>query len=405
MSGGPLEGVRVLDLTSVVVGPICTRTLADQGADVIKVEAPGGDLLRSLGGRARHPGMSGKFIQFNRNKRSACLDLKRPEAAAVVRRLAASADVFVSNIRPSALARLGLSPEALMAANPRLIHCAIAGFGSTGPYAERPAYDTVIQGVSGIAGTFERSTGEPRYVPMLMADHTTGLIAAQCIGFALFRRERTGRGETIEVPMFENMASFVMSEHMAGLTFDPPAGPSGDVRVLSPEAKPLRTKDGFIALSANTDTQAFGFFDAIGRPELKADPRFCSVAARTANTRDYFALRAAALSEKTTAEWLGIFARLDVPAMPYNGIDGLLEDPHLKAVGFFEPEEHPSEGRVFRTRIPNRFGGGMREHALPAPRLGADTLAVLREAGLDQAEIDALLASGAAIAPREEPTA
>lgn len=401
-NNGPLAGVRVVDLSSVVVGPICTRTLADQGADVVKVEAPGGDLLRQLGGGGRNPGMSGKFLNFNRNKRSVCLDLKKPEAAAAMRRLVEGADVFVSNIRPGALKRLGLDWERLREANPRLIHCTIVGFGTGGRYADRPAYDTVIQGSSGIAATFERATGEPRYVPMVMADHTTGLIAAQCIGFALYRRERTGVGEPIEVPMFENMASFVTTEHMGAATFDPPVGPTGDVRLLSPDAKPLPTKDGYICVSANTDAQAFAFFEAIGRPELRHDPRFSSVAARTKNTRDYFRLRAEALSGRTSAEWLEIFQRLDVPAMPYNTLESLLEDPHLHDVGFFESEEHPSEGRIRRTRIPNRFGGGMRHDGRPAPRLGEHTEEVLREAGLSPEEIRGLFAAGAALAPGTE---
>jgi len=394
---GPLAGIRVLDMTSVVVGPICTRTLADQGADVIKVEAPGGDLLRQLGGTGRNPGMSGKFLNFNRNKRAVCLDLRDAEAQAALRALAGTMDVFVSNIRPSSLARMGVDVPTLCAAHPRLIGCQILGFGFGGPYNELPAYDTVIQAAGGVSATFERSVGEPRYVPMVMADHITGLIAAQSIGFALFRRERTGQGEMIEVPMLENIASFVLSEHMGSMTFDPPTGPSGDARLLSPLGQPLRTRDGWISLSANTDDQAFGFFEAIGRPELRDDPRFCSVAARTKNTADYFALRREALPSKTTAEWLAIFREKDVPAGPYNTLEGLLEDEHLKAVGFIESVEHPTEGRIRRTRIANSFSGGMRQAHLPAPRLGEHTRDVLAEAGCDAAAIEAMLARGAAV--------
>ncbi len=396
---GPLAGVRVVDLSSVVVGPICTRILADQGAEVVKVEPPEGDLLRNLAVGARSPGMPGKFLQFNRNKRSICLDLKQPAALAVMHRLLAGADLFVSNIRPPALARLGLDAASLAARHPRLIHCAILAFGNGGRYANRPAYDPIIQSLSGIAGTFERATGEPRFVPMVLTDHVTGLIAAQCIGFALYRRERTGRGEAIEVPMFENMASFVMTEHLGAASFDPPAGPSGDLRQLSPFYRPLPTKDGWITVSPNTDAQAFAFFDAIGRPELRADPRFASASARTANAAAYFEVRAQGLAQRGTSEWIAILEAADVPVAAYNGLDDLVQDPHLRDVGFFREEEHPTEGRLRRTANPNRFGGGERADDLPAPRLGADTRAVLREAGHDEAEIAALLASGAAREP------
>ncbi len=232
---GPLAGVRVVDLTTVVVGPICTRTLADYGAEVIKVEAPGGDLLRTMAQGSRNPGMSGKFINFNRNKRSIVLDLKKPKMAlAALHRLIERADVFVSNVRPEGLARAGLDHASLAPRNPRLIHCSILAFGRGGRYYNRPAYDPIVQSLSGVAGTLERATGEPRFVPMVMSDHTTGLIAAQCIGFALYRREKTGRGEAIDVPMLENMASFVSSEHLGAATFDPPVGPSGDGRLLEP---------------------------------------------------------------------------------------------------------------------------------------------------------------------------
>jgi len=396
MNRGPLAGVRVIDLTSVVVGPICTRTLADQGADVIKIETLDGDLLRTLANDSRNPGMSGKFLNFNRNKRSVVLDLKHPSALAAVKRLIEGADVFVSNVRPQALERAGLHHAALESLNPRLIHCSILAFGRGGRYFGRPAYDPIIQSLSGVAGTFHRAVGEPRFVPMVMTDHVSGLIAAQAIGFALYRREKTGRGEAIEVPMLENMASFVTSEHMAGATFEPPVGPTGDTRLVSPDYRPLPTKDGFITVGPNTNAQAFAFFDAIGRPELKTDPRFDSATSRTANIEAYFEVRAEGLAKRTTDEWLGIFERLDVPAARYNSMDDLFEDPHLADVGFFEREEHPSEGLIRRTRIPNTFSGGMRETGLPAPRLGEHTREILREVGIDDGEIDSMIASRAA---------
>jgi crotonobetainyl-CoA:carnitine CoA-transferase CaiB-like acyl-CoA transferase len=400
MSDGPLAGVRVVDLTTVVVGPICSRTLADYGADVVKVEAPGGDLLRTMAQGSRNPGMSGKFINFNRNKRSIQLDLKKPDGLAVLRRLIARADVFVSNVRPEALARAGLDHASLAHDNPRLIHCSILAFGRDGRYYNRPAYDPVVQSLSGVAGTFERALGEPRFVPMVMSDHTTGLIAAQCIGFALYRREKTGQGEAIDVPMFENMASFVMSEHLGAATFEPPVGPTGDGRLLSANYRPLPTSDGYITIRPNTNAQAFAFFDAIDRPELKTDPRFDSAASRTANAAAYFEVHKEGLAKKKTAEWVEIFDKLDVPAARYNSIDDVLVDPHLADVGFFQPEEHPSEGRIRRTRRANTFSGGARETETHAPRLGEHTRDVLAELGYAKDEIDALLASGAVGEPR-----
>jgi crotonobetainyl-CoA:carnitine CoA-transferase CaiB-like acyl-CoA transferase len=232
---------------------------------------------------------------------------------------------------------------------------------------------------------------------MVMTDHIAGLIAAQCIGFALYRRERTGVGEAVEVPMFENMASFVASEHLGAATFEPPLGPAGDERLLSPYYRPLPTKDGFITAHPNDNRQAFAFFAAIGRPELRDDPRFNTPKARSENAAAFFELRAEALREKTTVEWLDIFAAADVPAARYNRIEDLLEDPHLAEVGFWEEDDHPTEGRIRRTRVANRFSGGMREDTLPAPRLGQHTREVLAELGYSAAEIARMVETGAAV--------
>ena len=272
--------------------------------------------------------------------------------------------MFVSNVRPEALARAGLDHASLAKRNPRLIHCSILAFGRGGRYFNRPAYDPVIQSLSGVAGTIARATGEPRFVPMVMSDHTSGLIAAQAIGFALYRREKTGKGEAIDVPMLENMASFVSSEHLGAATFDPPVGPTGDGRLLSPNYRPLPTKDGYITVRPNTNAQAFAFFDAIGRPELKTDPRFDSAASRTKNAAAYFEVQATGLAHKTTDEWVEMFDKLDVPAARYNTIDDLMTDPHLKDVGFFREEEHPSEGKIRRTQA--------RQHLLRRRARGRD---------------------------------
>jgi crotonobetainyl-CoA:carnitine CoA-transferase CaiB-like acyl-CoA transferase len=393
---GPLDGVRVVDLTTIVVGPICTRTLADYGAEVIKVEAPGGDLLRTMAEGSRNPGMSGKFINFNRNKRSIGLDIKKPEGLEALLRLIEKTDVFVSNVRPDALARAGLDYENLSKRNPRLIQCSILAFGRGGRYYGRPAYDPVIQSLSGVAGTIARATGEPRFVPMVMTDHTSGLIAAQAIGFALFRREKTGKGEAIDVPMLENMASFVSSEHLGAATFEPPVGPTGDGRLLSPNYRPVPTKDGFVTVRPNTNAQAFAFFDAIGRPELKTDPRFDSAASRTRNAKAYFEVQATCLGHKTTDEWVELFDKLDVPAARYNTIDELMTDPHLKDVAFFREEEHPTEGKIRRSKLANVFSGGVRENETHAPLYGEHTREILAELGYSKADIDKMVSGKAA---------
>ncbi len=393
MAGGPLEGIRIIDMSSVVVGPLATQVMADYGADVIKVEALSGDIARSLAGRAVTPNMSSKFIHLNRNKRSVALDLKKPAGYDALLRLIKDADVLLWNVRPSAMARLKLSYDEVRAVNPRIIYCGLFGFGQGGRYREKPAYDTIIQGGAGMAALHQRATGEPRYVPIVVADRTVGGIAVQMMLMALFNRERKGVGAAIEVPMFENMAKFVLEEHMYLKTFDPPLGTTGDPRLFDPEARPKQTSDGWISISANTNDQAFAFFDAIGRPELKIDPRFCSIAARFANVSAYFSIRNVELKKKTTAEWLALFDRVGVPAMPVHTLDTLMEDPHLADVGFFEKVEHPTEGTIINMTLPNQSTFGNRQDFCAAPKIGQHSVEILREAGYSDGDIEQLIAA------------
>ena len=397
MAGGPLEGIRIVDLTSVVVGPLATQILADHGAEVIKVESPSGDLGRTIGGLGVTPGMGPKFLHLNRNKRSIVLDLKKSDGYDALMRLIERADVLVWNVRPASMARMKLSYDDVRKVNPRIIYVGMFGFGQDGRYREKPAYDSIIQGSAGVAALYHRAAGEPRYLPMVMADKTVGLIAVQMILMALFSRERTGEGQSIQIPMFENMAAFVLSEHMYLKTFDPPRGTTGDPRLLDPQAKPLATKDGYVCVSANTQAQAFALFDAIGRPELKTDERFSTIAARFRNVGEYFRIRAEALKEKTTAEWLEIFDASDVPAMPYHTLDSLMEDPHLKDVGLFEKVSHPTEGEIVNIGLPNKLSGGVRRDFKPAPKIGQHSLEILREIGYSDDEIGRMVEAKATL--------
>jgi len=391
----------VLDLTTVVVGPACTQRLADYGAEVIKVEAPSGDVLRRLGGTSPTGEHGGGYLHLNRNKRAVCLDLKQPAALEALHRISATCDVFVSNMRPEALRRLGLDAHTLRATRPALIHCLITGFGAGGPYRGMPAYDSVVQGVSGVAALSAARDGVPRYVPLLLCDHVVGEIAAGAILAALFERERSGSGTSIEVPMHETMAHFVLAEHLAGASFDPPIGPPGDVRLLDPNNGPLQTEDGWISLTANTDAQVRAFFQAVGRPDLADDPRFASVSSRIRHAPAWFAARAAAVRARPTSEWLRIFAACDVPAMPCHTLASLLTDPHLTAAGLLGRAEHPTEGTVVTLRPTVVHDGVTAAPGPPAAPIGADTVGVLAQSGLSHEEIDVLLRKGAALPSRD----
>ena len=399
MSKGMLAGVRVLDLTSVVIGPLCTQILSDHGAEVIKVESPTGDVGRHLGGRGRNHGMAPKFLHLNRNKRSISIDVKNPKAYEALVELIKTADVMTWNVRPKSMARMKLSYEEVKAINPKIIYCGMFGFGQGGRYAEIPAYDPIIQGSSGVAGLNERAFGEPRYLPYVMADRTGGLIAVQMIAMALFNRERTGEGQSIEIPMFENMVTQVLTEHLYNHTFVPPLGGLGDPRLVNEFYTPSKTLDGYICISANTDAQVFPLLEAMGLGALKTDERFCSVAARFKNVHEYYALRSEELKKQTTQFWLDVCQTHDIPAAPYHTLETLVEDPHLKDVGLLIKREHPSEGEIWDLRPANEVSSGHREKWLPAPKLGQHTIEILQEAGLGMEEINEMIAQGSAKVP------
>jgi crotonobetainyl-CoA:carnitine CoA-transferase CaiB-like acyl-CoA transferase len=387
---GPLAGIRVIDITTVVLGPFCSQTLGDMGADVIKVETTQGDSTRQIG-PSRTPGMGSYFANLNRNKRSLAIDLKKPAAREVILRLAETADVFVHNMRIGAASRLGLDYQTLSARNPKLIYACASGFRKGSSMQEFPAYDDLIQGVSGVASLNAGPDGTPRYFPTVMVDKLTGATLASMIGMALFHRERTGQGQEIHLPMMETILSFALVEHLWHGTLGEPEKGLGYPRMLTPHRRPYPTKDGYISVIAHSDAQWRKLFEAMGVPELIDDPRFDSVPARSSNIDAAYATLTDGMRQRTTEEWLAELRPADIPCGKANSLEDLFTDPYLTETGYFEAYRHPVEGDVVVPAIPARFSKSPPNVHRPWPTLGEHTLEVLRELGFAGAEIDEIM--------------
>ena len=395
----PLNGIRVVEMTSVVLGPYACQMLGDLGADVIKIEPPAGDTNRRLGPWRNHRDMASLFLTCNRNKRSVALDLKQQAGREAALRILGDADVLIHNFRPQAMQRLGLGYDQVQQVNPAIVYCATYGYSKQGPYGEKGALDDSIQAASGIASLQSMVEGEPRYLPTIIADKTTALFVVQAVLAALFHRQRSGEGQEIEVPMFESMVSFVMTEHLWGQTFEPALDKAGYVRLMARHRRPYRTRDGlYLAVLPYWDNHWRTFCELAGREELIADPRFVDMATRLANIDDSYRVTGEIIASRDRAEWVAVLGETNVPMMVVNSLDELITDPHLVETGFWQQHEHPSEGCLRMSSPPMNFSVTPAQIERMPPRLGEHSREVLAEAGLAAAEIDALLEAGIAVA-------
>jgi crotonobetainyl-CoA:carnitine CoA-transferase CaiB-like acyl-CoA transferase len=347
--------------------------------------------MRGLGGISPTGQHSGAYLHLNRGKKNICLDLKKQNGQQIIQKIIQWADVVVANMRPDALERLGLDATTIRSKHPEKIYCLITGYGTDGPYSGLPTYDSVLQGASGIAGLTMARDGKPAYVPMLICDHVVGEITAGTIMAALLQRQNTGIGSSIEIPMFETMASFVLQEHLAQQSFDPPVGPPGDLRLLSPHNQPVKTKDGYISFTINTDAQVLAFLKITNRTEFLQDNRFTTVASRAKFVSEWFEIRGAALDDKSTEEWLTIFREADLPAMPCHTLETLPNDPHLTAVKLIDFENHPTEGKTAVIRSTIKVDGNYTAAGTTAAPCGWDTIEILNELGFSETEKELFL--------------
>ena len=378
MAAGPLAGLVVADLTAMVMGPYCTQIMADMGADVIKVEPPGGDITRFVS-QGPAPGMNGVFVNINRGKRSIVLDLRTEQDKEVLRHLVARADVFIHTMRASAIARLGFSYAEVSAINPSIIYSNCYGYGRGGPDRDRPAYDDTIQAECGLPAVQEMLTGEANFVGTIMADKVTGLTALYATMMALYHRERTGEGQEVEVAMFETMASFMLVEHANGAIFDPPVGSANYHRAVAPNRRPYQTRDGHISALVYNDKQWALFMDAVQPPW--ASEEFATLEQRARQINRVYGLLAETFLQRTTGEWLELLHKLGIPAAPLSTPEQLFENPHLKAAGFFETVE-TGQGLVRFPGVPTWFSRTPGRVHGPAPELGGHTQEILEELGL-----------------------
>lgn len=396
-ASGPLAGVRILDLTSVVMGPFATQILAQLGAEVIKVETPEGDNMRHVG-PMQHPGMGHIFLHANAGKKSIVLNLKHAEGLEAALTLAEGCDVFISNVRPQALARLGLDYEAVRLRNPRIIHVSCCGFDQDGPDAARPAYDDLIQGATGVPWLMKQyGMPEPAYAPTTLADRVTGLHTVYAVTAALYARSQSGVGQAVVVPMFEAMAQFILGDHMAGLSFEPPIGKPGYARLLTPHRKPYATSDGMLCVLIYNDKHWKSFFEAIGESEgLGRDPRFVTHSARASNIDEVYAEVARIMRTRTTAQWRPLLDAVDIPNMQMNSPEDLLANPQLRATGFVSDTIHPTEGAMHTLAHPTKWSATPPARSFsPAPNLGQHTRQLLQEAGYTTDSINTLIEQGA----------
>lgn len=393
---GPLTGYKVVDLTSVVMGPYATQIFGDMGADVIKVESPEGDIMRHMGA-AQRPAMGPIHLAVNRNKKSLVLDLRQPAAREALLRVIKDADVFVHSMRPDAIERLGLGYEAVRAVRSDIVYCGAYGYSKAGPYALEPAYDDMIQGMCGMASLNQHLAGEPRFTPTIVGDKVAGLTIAYSVLGALLHRSSTGEGQSLEVPMFETLVSFMMIEHLWERAFDPIQGAAGYPRVLSQLRKPHRTTDGYICMLPYTDRNWQDFFRLAERPDLAAEPRYSTATSRSENYETLYGALGQIIAGHSSEYWLTKCRSLSIPVAPVNSLEDLFDDPHLRAVGTFFQAEHPSLGTITQVKQPVNFSRTPSEIRSLAPGLGEHSRELLTQAGLSSVEIDALVASGATV--------